>query len=85
MSPNIDTTKYLIDFGLRGTDLDSLAAIKEDDDNKFVYSQKEDFSDDYDDSTSDIFNPDYLRKKKKRLEDIRKEKLSRIDINKFVF
>ena len=38
VSPNIDTTKYLIEFGLRGTDLDSLAAIKDNDDNRLVES-----------------------------------------------
>ncbi len=38
VSSNIDTTKYLIDFGLRGTDLESLLAIKENDDNRsFIY------------------------------------------------
>jgi hypothetical protein len=34
ISPNIDTTKYLIEFGLRGTDIDSLIAINHTDDNK---------------------------------------------------
>ncbi len=85
VSPSIDTTKYLIDFGLRGTDLDSLIAIKEADDNRFFYSQKEDFSDDFDDSVSDIFNPEYLRRKKKRLEEIRLIKLSKIDTAKYAF
>lgn len=34
VSADIDTTKYLIDFGLRGTDVDSLIAIANEDDNK---------------------------------------------------
>ena len=36
VSSNIDTTKYLIDFGLRGTDLESLIAIKENDDHALI-------------------------------------------------
>jgi len=67
VSPNIDFTKYLIEFGLRGTDIDSLVAIKDDDDNRFYYSQKEEFADEFDDSSSDIFNPEYLSRKKKDL------------------
>ena len=62
--------------------VDSLIAIKEADDNRFFYSQKEDFSDDFDDSTSEIFNPEYLRRKKRRLEEIRLVKLSKIDTEK---
>jgi hypothetical protein len=31
---DIDAAKYLIEFGLHGTDLDSLIAIKEQDDNR---------------------------------------------------
>jgi hypothetical protein len=34
VSVNIETTKYLIEFGLCGTDLDSLIAINQHDDNK---------------------------------------------------
>jgi hypothetical protein len=34
VSPNIDTTKFLIDFGLHGTDMDSLIAINHEDNNK---------------------------------------------------
>ena len=82
VSSSLDATKYLIDFGLRGTDLDSLIAIKEDDDNRFVYSQKQEFSDEFDDSNLDMFNPEYFQRKKQRLEQIRQEKLSKINLNK---
>ena len=34
ISPNIDTTKYLIDFGLHGTDLDSVISLNDKDDDK---------------------------------------------------
>ncbi len=35
VSSNIDTTKYLINFGLRGTDIDSLLYLQENDDNRY--------------------------------------------------
>lgn len=82
VSENIDYTKFLIEFGLRGTGIDSLMAIKSDDDNRFYYSQKEEFSDEFDDSSSDMFSPEYLSRKEKRLEFLRKEKLSKINLKK---
>lgn len=81
VSPNIDTTKYLIDFGLRGTDLDSLIAIKDQDDNRFVISPKIGLIDDYDDEGTDIFNAEHLKRKKERIQNIIKEKLEQIDID----
>lgn len=59
-----------------------ISFFQDDDENRFFYSQKEDFSDDFDDSVSDIFNPEYLRRKKRRLEEIRLIKLSKIDTEK---
>lgn len=73
---NIDTAKALIEFGLHGTDLDSLIAINESDDDRFHYSQL-DLSD-LDDSF-DKFNPQHVLKRKHQIEQIREEKLRLID------
>ncbi len=37
VSTNIDTTKYLINFGLRGTDIDSLINLQENCDNRYIW------------------------------------------------
>lgn len=83
ISPNIDTTKLLLDFGLHGTDLDSIIAISETDDNRFVYSQKEELDDeDNDDEPFDRFNPVLVEKRNKKIHEIRLRKLSQLNPNK---
>ncbi|CAF1011878.1 unnamed protein product, partial [Brachionus calyciflorus] len=79
VSPDIDVTKYLIEFGLRGTDLDSLIAINENDNNRFVFSSKIDIDDDEDDEPYDKFNPILVEKRKKKIEEARMKKLSKLD------
>ena len=49
---------------------------------RFVLSQKEEFIDDFDDSYIDVFSHDYKIRKRKKIENIRKEKLDQLDINK---
>lgn len=73
----------LIDFGLHGTDLDSILAINEIDDNRFVYSQKEELEDDdQDDEPFDRFNPVLVEKRRKKIHEIRLRKLSQLNPNK---
>lgn len=79
VSPNIDTTKFLIEFGLHGTDLDSMIALNESDDNRFVYSRMDELSDDDDDDESfDKFNPEMVKKKNKKLELRKAVKLAKL-------
>ncbi|RNA26743.1 neuroblastoma-amplified sequence, partial [Brachionus plicatilis] len=83
VSPNIDTTKLLIEFGLHGTDLDSMIAINETDDNRFVFSQKEELEDDEDDEPFDRFNPVLVEKRRKKIHEARLKKLSLLDPENF--
>lgn len=83
VSPNIDTTKSLIDFGLHGTDLDSIIAVKKYDDNKFVYSQNEELEEDDDDEPFDIFNPVLVEKRRKKIHEARLKKLNLLDPKKY--
>ena len=93
ISPNIDTTKYLLDFGLQGTDLDILLAIKEKDDNKFIYSKAQIRKNNNFDSESeedeedevgiraDKFNPEFIKRQKRKQEEARQHKIKKIDFN----
>lgn len=74
---NIETTKYLLEFGLAGTDLDVL--VNKSEDNRFLISRVDD--EEFDDSPLDRFNPEQAAKKKRRREEIMREKLKLIDVN----
>ena len=76
---NLETTKSLIEFGLSGTDLDALIAIKEVDDNKF-FQKHDEFIDEWDETPLDKFNPQQMAKRKQRKAELVKEKIKLIDI-----
>ena len=82
MSTNLDTTKALIDFGLHGTDIDSLMAIQDHDDNKFFYSQETLIDDSEGMDFRDKFNPEHQRERMRRLQELKQAKLDQVDVDK---
>lgn len=75
---NVDTAKILIELGLSGTDLDALIAIKDKDDNRFYVSKGNE--DEWDETPVDKFNTQQMARRRKRIEEIQREKLKLIDV-----
>ncbi|KAJ8304032.1 hypothetical protein KUTeg_017615 [Tegillarca granosa] len=77
---NIDATKELLEFGLRGTDLQALVAIgKGEDGGRFILCDLEEGL--YEDMSFDDFNPEDQRRKEELRKERQEQLLSQVDFS----